>query len=60
MSEVGTDIMNFPENINAFPENKYSEFSWIKGNPDIGEGTWIGPFVLLMALAVFQLVNAVI
>ena len=30
-----------------FPENKYSEFSWIKGNPDIGEGTWIGPFCII-------------
>lgn len=30
-----------------FPKNKYHEFTWIKGDPIIGEGTWIGPFCII-------------
>jgi acetyltransferase-like isoleucine patch superfamily enzyme len=29
------------------PPNPYNEHSWITGDPEIGDGTWIGPFTLL-------------
>ena len=29
------------------PPNAYNEHAWIVGDPDIGEGTWIGPFTHL-------------
>ena len=36
------------ENLPApIPPNAYNEHAWIVGDPDIGEGTWIGPFTLL-------------
>lgn len=28
-------------------ENGYNPLAWIVGNPEIGEGTWIGPFCLV-------------
>lgn len=28
----------------GIPPNKYNPHAWIIGNPDIGEGTWIGAF----------------
>ena len=31
----------------SFPENKYHEHTWIKDNPKIGDGTWIGPFCII-------------
>lgn len=31
----------------SLPPNAYNEHAWIAGNPDIGDGTWIGPFTLL-------------
>lgn len=27
--------------------NSYNELAWFTGDPEIGEGTWIGPFTLL-------------
>jgi carbonic anhydrase/acetyltransferase-like protein (isoleucine patch superfamily) len=29
------------------PPNPYNPFAWIAGNPEIGEGTWIGAFTLI-------------
>jgi acetyltransferase-like isoleucine patch superfamily enzyme len=31
----------------SLPPNAYNEYAWIVGNPEIGEGTWIGAFTLL-------------
>ena len=31
----------------SFPSNPYNELCWIVGNPQIGEGTWIGAFTLI-------------
>ena len=31
----------------SLPRNTYNEHAWIVGDPEIGEGTWIGPFTLL-------------
>ena len=31
----------------GFPENRYNPHSWIIGEPEIGEGTWIGAFTLI-------------
>jgi acetyltransferase-like isoleucine patch superfamily enzyme len=31
----------------GFPENRYNPHCWIIGEPDIGEGTWIGAFTLI-------------
>jgi serine acetyltransferase len=31
----------------SLPPNPYNEHSWIAGDPEIGDGTWIGPFTLL-------------
>jgi acetyltransferase-like isoleucine patch superfamily enzyme len=30
-----------------FPPNAYNEFTWVIGDPKIGEGTWIGPFCII-------------
>lgn len=32
-----------------FPENRFHPFAWLLGDPEIGQGTWIGPFCLLDA-----------
>lgn len=32
------------------PPNPYNPFCWIAGNPEIGEGTWIGAFTLIDGL----------
>ena len=32
------------------PSNPYNPFCWIAGNPEIGEGTWIGAFTLIDGL----------
>ena len=29
------------------PPNPYNELAWVTGDPEIGEGTWVGPFTLL-------------
>jgi acetyltransferase-like isoleucine patch superfamily enzyme len=29
------------------PPNRYNEHAWVTGDPEIGDGTWIGPFTLL-------------
>ena len=34
----------------AFPSNPYNSHCWITGDPEIGEGTWIGAFTLIDAL----------
>jgi acetyltransferase-like isoleucine patch superfamily enzyme len=31
-------------------ENKYNEYAWIVGEPEIGEGTWIGAFTVIDGL----------
>ena len=31
-------------------ENKYNQYSWIVGEPEIGEGTWIGAFTVIDGL----------
>jgi acetyltransferase-like isoleucine patch superfamily enzyme len=31
----------------SLPPNKYNEHAWVTGDPEIGDGTWIGPFTLL-------------
>jgi acetyltransferase-like isoleucine patch superfamily enzyme len=31
----------------SLPPNSYNEHAWITGDPEIGDGTWIGPFTLL-------------
>ena len=30
-----------------FPDNRFHPFAWILDEPDIGQGTWIGPFCLM-------------
>ncbi len=32
---------------NTLPENPYNDHAWIVGEPEIGEGTWIGAFTLV-------------
>ncbi|MDP2905298.1 MAG: acyltransferase [Candidatus Omnitrophota bacterium] len=32
-----------------FPKNPYNKYCWIIGEPEIGEGTWIGPFTIIDA-----------
>lgn len=31
----------------ALPANRYNEHAWIIGEPEIGEGTWIGAFTVI-------------
>ena len=31
----------------ALPDNPYNPHAWIVGEPEIGEGTWIGAFTLI-------------
>ena len=31
-------------------KNKYNEYAWIVGEPEIGEGTWIGAFTVIDGL----------
>jgi acetyltransferase-like isoleucine patch superfamily enzyme len=31
----------------SLPSNAYNDHAWIVGDPEIGEGTWIGAFTLL-------------
>lgn len=33
--------------IDGLPENPYNRHCWITGEPEIGEGTWIGAFTLI-------------
>ena len=47
LSEVGKDIMKFPEKYYAISKNKYNDYSWIKGSPEIGDETWVGPFCII-------------
>jgi acetyltransferase-like isoleucine patch superfamily enzyme len=34
----------------GIPSNRYNAHCWICGNPDIGDGTWIGAFTLIDGL----------
>lgn len=34
-------------NASGLPENPYHQLAWIIGEPEIGEGTWIGAFALV-------------
>jgi acetyltransferase-like isoleucine patch superfamily enzyme len=34
-------------NNHGIPKNKYNPHAWILGEPEIGEGTWIGAFTLI-------------
>ncbi|MCE3233916.1 MAG: acetyltransferase [Vampirovibrio sp.] len=39
---------NFPDGqTHHIPANKYNAHCWITGEPEIGENTWIGAFVLI-------------
>ncbi|MGH3858528.1 acyltransferase [Actinokineospora sp.] len=31
----------------GFPPNRYNPHAWITGDPEIGEGTWVGAFTVL-------------
>jgi acetyltransferase-like isoleucine patch superfamily enzyme len=33
--------------VTALPDNPYNPHAWIIGEPEIGEGTWIGAFTLI-------------
>ena len=33
--------------LEKFPDNPYNAFCWIIGEPEIGEGCWIGAFTLI-------------
>ncbi|MGH3519284.1 MAG: acyltransferase [Haloechinothrix sp.] len=33
--------------MNALPPNPYNPHAWIVGEPEIGEGTWIGAFTVI-------------
>ncbi|HEY9783929.1 MAG TPA: acyltransferase [Candidatus Obscuribacterales bacterium] len=33
--------------VDGLPANDYNPHCWITGEPEIGEGTWIGPFTLI-------------
>ncbi len=33
--------------LEKFPDNPYNAFCWVIGEPDIGEGCWIGAFTLI-------------
>jgi acetyltransferase-like isoleucine patch superfamily enzyme len=35
------------EPIDGIPSNPYNPHAWVVGDPEIGEGTWIGPFTLI-------------
>ncbi|HEY9869345.1 MAG TPA: acyltransferase [Candidatus Obscuribacterales bacterium] len=35
--------------VDGIPGNRYNEHCWITGEPEIGEGTWIGAFTLIDA-----------
>jgi len=35
------------EQPSAVGNNKYNSHAWIIGNPEIGDGTWIGPFTVI-------------
>jgi acetyltransferase-like isoleucine patch superfamily enzyme len=39
-----------PPAAKPLPPNPYNPFAWIAGNPEIGEGTWIGAFTLIDGL----------
>jgi acetyltransferase-like isoleucine patch superfamily enzyme len=36
-----------PQPHSEFPENPYNSHAWIVGDPQIGEGTWIGAFTVI-------------
>ena len=45
---VGFATMTSAEAAGAsLPPNRYNEHAWIVGDPDIGEGTWIGAFTVI-------------
>ncbi|MHA4875698.1 hypothetical protein, partial [Enterococcus faecium] len=31
----------------ALPDNRFNPHAWIIGDPEIGEGTWIGAFTVI-------------
>lgn len=35
--------------LEMFPDNPYHPFCWVIGKPEIGKGTWIGPFTVIDA-----------
>ena len=39
-----------PPAAKPLPPNPYNPFAWVAGNPEIGEGTWIGAFTLIDGL----------
>jgi acetyltransferase-like isoleucine patch superfamily enzyme len=38
-----------PARPGALPANPWNEHAWVVGEPDVGEGTWIGAFTLIDA-----------
>jgi acetyltransferase-like isoleucine patch superfamily enzyme len=36
-----------PHDAAALPANPYNPHAWVSGNPQIGEGTWIGAFTVI-------------
>lgn len=41
-------LKNLPNSFtDGLPANPYNEHAWITGDPEIGEGTWIGPFTMI-------------
>jgi len=43
MKKTNNDLLQ------VFPDNPYHSFCWIIGKPEIGKGTWIGPFTVIDA-----------
>lgn len=43
MKKINNDLLK------VFPKNPYHPFCWIIGKPEIGKGTWIGPFTVIDA-----------
>src|SRR5262245_21538310 len=33
--------------VDGLPSNSYNDHCWVRGEPEIGEGTWIGAFTLI-------------
>jgi carbonic anhydrase/acetyltransferase-like protein (isoleucine patch superfamily) len=44
-----SNSVQLDETNHGFPQNKYNPHAWVRGEPEIGEGTWIGPFTIVDA-----------
>ncbi|WP_346621878.1 acyltransferase [Blastococcus montanus] len=36
-----------PHDVTALPPNPFNPHAWVSGDPEIGEGTWIGAFTVI-------------